>query len=281
MDAFRWFLRLLHYAVILAAATGVSFAGTTDPNTPDEKYVEFGKQFPFVVSLRNEIDCQKPECKKTHKQFASAVVIKPNWIVTAAHVVKDARDNTVIIDDKEHPLTYVVWHKDFEGARIGFHDIAVGYMPNPVMLEFYAPMNRDANEVGKAATISGFGMHGTFLTGCRDGDGKRRAGHNLVERAERAILICSPSRTNRFPLEFGIAPGDSGGGIFVGNKLVGINSFLMTDDPKPDGSYGDESAFTRVSLYADWVDLQIENYEMAKIGRATTGASLSDIPVLK
>jgi hypothetical protein len=76
-----------------------------------------------------------------------------------------------------------------------------------------------------------------------------------------------------------IAQGDSGGGLFIGNKLAGINSFLMASDKQPDGTYGDESAFTRVSLYADWVESEIEKYELALQARATTGpASLSVLP---
>ena len=50
--------------------------------------------------------------------------------------------------------------------------------------------------------------------------------------------------------------------MFIGNKLAGINSFLMSTDAKPDGTYGDESAFTRVSLYVEWVNEQIAAHEL-------------------
>ena len=69
-----------------------------------------------------------------------------------------------------------------------------------------------------------------------------------------------------------ISPGDSGGGMYIGNKLAGINSFLMAIDKVPDGTYGDDSAFTRVSLYVDWIESQIAQHELALQARATTGA---------
>lgn len=278
MDVREVFLRLVRYVVLLLCAAR-AMAGTTDPSTPDSKYVEFGKQFPGVVQLRNTIDCKK--CEKRHPQLASAVLIREHWALTAAHVVENADDNVLIIDGQEYKLPYVVWHKDYEEVQVGFHDIALCYSPRPFLRPFYTPLYRKADEVGKAVTIAGFGSHGTFTTGATQTDSFRRAGHNQLDSAENAILLCSPSVTGKFPLEFGIAPGDSGGGMFIGNELAGISSFLMTEDKKPDGTYGDSSAFTRVSLYADWVDLQIQNYEAALQGRATTGADIRDIPVVK
>ena len=108
--------------------------------------------------------------------------------------------------------------------------------------------------MGKQITIAGYGSHGTFLTGAKESDGIKRAGSNVIDGIEKSILICTPSTSGKTALEFMIAPGDSGGGMFIGNKLAGINSFLMAKDKKPDGTYTDESAFTRISLYADWIE---------------------------
>jgi hypothetical protein len=48
----------------------------------------------------------------------------------------------------------------------------------------------------------------------------------------------------------------------------------MAVDKKPDGTYGDDAAFTRVSLYADWVESQIQRHEAAILGKLTTGADV-------
>ena len=151
--------------------------------------------------------------------------------------------------------------------------MALGYSAQNFEADFYPELYTDTDEVGKAATIAGYGFYGTFHSGAKFTDGKKRAGHNLLDSQERGVLLCSPSRgAQRFPLEFMIAPGDSGGGMFIGNKLAGINSFLIAIDKKPDGTYSDESAFTRVSLYVDWVESQIKQYELALTAQATTGA---------
>lgn len=273
MDVREFLVRLCRYVVLLGALGRLSIAGTIDPSTPDSQYIEFGKQFPCVVKLRNVIDCDQPECGKTHEQLASAVIIRPNWILTAAHAVKGARHHVVIKDNKEHKLAQVILHNDFKEDDIGFHDIALGYTAEDFKLEFYTPLYSDLDEQDKAITIAGFGNTGTFFSGATKFDDRRRAGHNQIESFDRAVLLCSPSKTNKLPLEFMIGPGDSGGGMFIGDKLAGISSFILAADKKPDGTYGDESAFTRMSLYADWVELQIQQHELALSGRATLGAT--------
>lgn len=280
MDVREFLLRLIRY-VILWICAAKAMAGTTDPSTPDSKYLEFGKSFPFVVQLRNKPTEPNPKPGAKCLQTASAVLIHDHWALTAAHVVEDASDNVVVVNAKEYALPHVVWHRDYDNKKVGFHDIAIGYSPKPFKLSFYPALYRNTDEVDKAATIAGFGTHGTFLTGACNMDDFRRAGHNKIENAFNSVLLCSPSRTGKFPLEFGITPGDSGGGLFIGNELAGINSFLMAEDGNPNGSYGDDSAFTRVSMYVDWVDLQIQNYQAALQGRATTGADIRDIPVVK
>jgi hypothetical protein len=269
MDVREFFVRLVRYVILVLWGAAVA-AGTTDPNTPDEKYVEFGKQFPSIVQLRARVQCDKPECEiKEHDQFGSAVIIKPHWILTAAHVTINTTKPVVIKDGVEYPLAVILAHKEYNSDNIGYHDIALGYSPTDFKLPFYTPLYNRADERTKSVTISGFGLHGTFLTGCSRSDRVRRAGHNKVEGFERTVLLCTPDVTNKFPLEFIIAPGDSGGGLFIGNELAGINSFLMAKDGKPDGTYGDESAHTRVSLYVNWVNSQIQNYELALQAQAT------------
>lgn len=245
-----------------------SIAGTRDPNTPDERYLEFGKQFKCVQRLR--VFAMNDEDKKVSYQFGSAVIIRPNWALTAAHVVANSKNCTLITDeDVEFQISHVIAHAEFKDAPVGFHDIALCYSPKDFQLEFYTPLYTDSDEVGKAATISGYGLGGTFNTGGMVGDGKKRAGHNVIDQTTQAILICTPSKTGRLPLEFCITPGDSGGGLFIGNKLAGINSFLMAMDEKPNGSYSDEAAHTRVSMYVDWINNQITAYELAVLAQST------------
>lgn len=269
MNVQEFFARLLRFGLIFLVASRVALAGTIDPNTPDEKYVEFGKQFPFVVRITNNIDCKK--CEKQHEQLASAVIIKPHWALTAAHVINGSKDDVIYVGEKKHRVAYKVKHKDYNEDKVGLHDIALCYSEEDFKLDFYVPLYRKADELGQAVTIAGWGSTGNFTTGATASDNKRRAGHNKLSAAFLSVVACSPRKAGRFPLEFMIAPGDSGGGMFIGNELAGINSFLAHEDGKPDGSYGDDSAFTRVSMYVPWVDEQIQLHELALAARATTG----------
>lgn len=272
-------LRLLLLFALFAGLQPLTLAGTRDPNTPDERYIEFGKKFPSVMrimSVGEEKDEETGETQPT-PQFGSAVVIKPNWILTAAHVVHNTQATMIIADSgTTHMVTRLFIPKEFSCNKnhFGYYDIAIGYMPEGITLDFYPELYTDSDEPGKLITFAGHGFTGTFETGYKDHDGKKRAGHNKIDSTERGVLVCTPSiGTGKTALEYMISPGDSGGGMFIGNKLAGINSFLMARDQKPNGTYGDESAFTRISLYADWVNSQIESYELFLAGRTTTGAN--------
>lgn len=258
----------------------VALSGTRDPNTPDADYVEFGKKFPFVQRFRAEVTVTDPETGKEYASYnyGSAVLIRPHWALTAAHVLElDNPTNPVIIKDgTAHILSHVVTHPGWAEDNFGFSDLAVCYSEKDFGLEFYPALYTDTDEDNKAITISGYGFHGTFHSGGQTIDGKKRAGHNRIDRGERGVLICSPSVTSRMPLEFMITPGDSGGGMFIGNKLAGINSFLMAVDKKPDGTYGDESAFTRVSLYSDWIESEIAKHVLKTQGKGTLASDVTD-----
>lgn len=295
---FTVLLRTLFF--FLAIGTGVNIcAGTRDPNTPDTQYLEFGQKFPNVVRVKALIvdgaddlsqiqaldlspDSEEKEVKVSF-QFGSAVVIRPNWILTAGHVVKGAPLALVVTDAKaEHKLDKIVVHPRFKDEDFGFHDLALCYSAKEFDMEFYPQLYTKLDEVGQAITIAGYGSTGTFHTGVTGDDHQKRGGHNRIDSSERTILVCTPSvQHDRFPLEFMIAPGDSGGGMFIGNKLAGINSFLMARDKKPNGSYSDESAFTRISLYHEWIEEQIAMHELALASKNTMAPDLDKItPIL-
>lgn len=266
MDIPHLFWHLIRFVVVWAASYSYVFAGTMDPNTPDANYIAFGAKFPNVIVLTGQIPCDNPDCTvKVHTQKGSAVVIRPHWVLTAAHVVLGATEHLAMVleDTKliEYRLPLVVPHKDFDNTTFGVHDIALCYSPKKIEMEFYPALYAKDDELGKPITFAGWGAYGTFLTGATKFDDKRRAGQNKISAVVRTSLLCTPRRSGRYPLEFMIASGDSGGGMFIGNELAGINSFLMSTDSKPDGTYGDESAFTRVSLYVQWIEDQIAAHE--------------------
>ncbi len=58
-------------------------------------------------------------------------------------------------------------------------------------------------------------------------------------------------------LEGNVAPGDSGGALFIGGQLAGVISFLGSVDGNGNADYGDVSGYTRVSTFNTWIDEQI------------------------
>lgn len=231
------------------AALSISYGGTIDPYTADSKYTDYAKDFHYVGKLCGTYTDGTKFC-------ASAVAIDDHHILTAAHVVKGSDSCIVIINNKEFCLTNVIIHKDFEN-EFGIADIAIGYSKESFNLRFYPELYNDTDEVGKICSISGYGITGTFKTGAKISDNKKRAGSNRIDSIDKDMLICSPSSfrdPKRTSLEFLIASGDSGGGLFIDNKLAGINSCVMAVDRSPESRYNEESGHTRIQKFIPWIE---------------------------
>lgn len=244
---------IIHSILFCLLLYSSAVCGTIDPNTPDNKYLDYGAKFVNVVKLCC-FDGKGLSC-------GSAVVIHPNWIVTAAHVVENCHSWTVNIGDVKYNLSQMILHNEYKSEVFGFADIALGYSETPIELDFYPELYDEEDEINKLCSISGWGFTGTFNTGTKHHDGKRRAGSNFIDKIEKHVLICSPSKINEktTELEFLICSGDSGGGLFIGNKLAGINSSVIGYDGKSNSTYGDESCHTRVSIYTKWIKNTINN----------------------
>lgn len=229
----------------------VSYAGTIDPNIPDEKYITYAKDFTYIYKICGSYNDDGQFC-------ASAVAIHPHWILTAAHVVHNNKLCIVHKGDKAHQVKEIIIHKDFEAEGFGFGDIALGYIEEDLGLDFYPELYENDDEIGKICSISGYGLTGTFTTGATKSDNIQRAGSNYIDGIDRDLLICSTGKGKKTALEFLISSGDSGGGLFIGNKLAGINSCVLAQDKKPNSNYGDESGHTRISKFFPWIKKTID-----------------------
>lgn len=229
-------------------------SGTIDPDIQDEKYIEYGEKFHYVLEIIGSY-------KENKNVFtASAVAIEPNWVLTAAHVVKGSR--FVFLYDENNKkailIDKVITHQDFEDKEFGFADIALCHTTSDIGLSFYPPLYDGEDEVNKVCSISGYGKTGTFNTGIHIFDGKKRAGSNKIDGIENNLLLCSPSKINKTSLEFLIGNGDSGGGLFIDGKLAGINSCVMSVGEKPNSTYNDHSGHTRISQFVGWIKENIK-----------------------
>lgn len=248
-------MKLIIYAVAALLLTG----GTRSPTTSDEKHLEYGAKFGHVAVLRCEVPKVSDNVLEAIESLngiavASCVIVSPNHILTAAHVVRGYADWTVTTEDgKSRVVKRVSVHPQY-GHGGGCFDLAVGYTEEPFGLDWYPAIYEDSDEQGLIVSIAGYGMTGDFKTGgVHQGGGKRRAGSNCIDSATEDYLICSASGPPWTSLEFLICWGDSGGGLFIGNKLAGINSAIMAVGRKPKATYGEESVHVRLSRHREWI----------------------------
>lgn len=240
---------MIKYIILIILLINISnvFSGTIDPQTEDSKYIEYGKKFSCVGKLCGITSDDKQYC-------ASAVAISDRIILTAAHIIKDVKSCNITINEKTIKVINLQYPIEFEPNNFGYNDIAIGYCDDNIGLVNYPELYENKDEINKICSISGYGITGTFDTGAIKSDDNRRAGLNIVDNIENDLLICSPSGSDtKTHLEFMIASGDSGGGLFIDNKLAGINSCVMAIDKKPNSNYTDECGHTRVSKFVPWI----------------------------
>lgn len=242
------YLKIL-FVILICLSNSYCDSGTIDPSVPDSKYIEYAKDFHCVVKICGSYNDDTMYC-------ASAVLIDDHHILTAAHVVKNSKSCNITINGKKFVISTITINKVFE-KEFAMGDIAIGYSEERFGLDHYPPLYKNDDEIGKICSISGYGLTGTFLTGAKKSDDKKRAGSNTVDGAFKDVLLCTPSRKNEkgyTGLEFCIASGDSGGGLFIDGKLAGINSFIMVEKRSPNGLYGEESCHTRISKFIQWIE---------------------------
>ena len=117
----------IYLLFIFLLQLGTLIAGTIDPNVSDQKYIEYGKHFPYVGQLCGTYENQTLFC-------ASAVVLKPNYIITAAHVVERYKSCTITIKNKSYVVESLTWPTEFKSNIFGENDLAVGFIKEAIKL---------------------------------------------------------------------------------------------------------------------------------------------------
>jgi secreted trypsin-like serine protease len=144
------------------------------------------------------------------------------------------------------------------------------------------PLYGGIDQVGRAAVLVGYGATGHGSTGFVDGFDAaptKRAGLNRIEAvrvddpsveflvadfdsgvpANNALAIFGYESDLGFGVdEVGIAAGDSGGPLFIGGAIAGVNAYsarlpIADVNGNTDSSWGEGNFFTRVSNYRSFI----------------------------
>ena len=237
----------------VVALSGYAYPGTIDPKASQSEHLEYGDKFECVLRITGT------EPDTGYRRSASCVAVSPRWVVTSAHVVSGAEGHSIVASGTSYPVVRVLIHDQYTERDLGWWDIAVCQTAKDLPVPFFPELYADRDEAGKTVSIAGYGITGTFRDGSSGPpDGQRRAGSNIVDRVEEGAILCSVGSGRPTSLELCISPGDSGGGIFIGSSLAGVNSFLSSRNGPPKSKYGEESHHTRISTHRDWINERIK-----------------------
>ncbi len=256
-------MKTILFFIMTALISLSATAGTRHPSIPDSRYIEYAKKFDCIKSVEIEYHLENKEEIKKVIGFASCVVIAEDWVLTAAHISHEAKNIYIKHEtenrlQKKYLVDEMIIHKDFvmDGKSINGNtcDIALCHVANnPNFQSGVELVDIDAEVLNKLVAICGFGVTGDFNTGAKIYDGKKRAGSNVTESIVNDIILFG-SEKNEKPtvVEMLVATGDSGGGVFLDGKLLGIISFIASSDSTR-SDYGDSSGFVDIRKHKRWI----------------------------
>jgi hypothetical protein len=201
----------------------------------------------------------------------SGVLIAPDWVLTAAHNLVAATSATFTIDGVPYASSQLLIHPSWQsGNSFAGYDVGLVHLSSSVSGVAPAILYTGPGESGQMATFVGYGFVGTGLTGYQVVDGQRRACQNMIDGdfGNPSVLLASDFDNPHTPenafgdptplaLEGSVAPGDSGGGVFVKigglSYLAGMISFVAATDGSANGDYGDVNGFGRVAAFEPWI----------------------------
>jgi hypothetical protein len=224
--------------------------GQKHDSSPDSLYLEKGKNFNYVFKIEGTY-------QNGQIFYGSAVAIDDHNVLTAAHIIENYKECFVVKGDKKFRLTNLKQHPEFIEENVGHFDIAIGHSEQSFNFKDYPELHKNEDEVGKQCFIAGYGSFGTFSNANLIYDHKIRAGSNTIDGIDRDMLICSVSKKTDIDctdLEYLIASGDSGGGLFINSKLAGINSCVVVTKDDNKIKIKEESGHTRISKFIDWIE---------------------------
>lgn len=194
-----------------------------------------------------------------------ATLVAPQWAITAAHCTQEDRLTNALAG--EGFRVELMGHARMID-RVERHesaDIALLHLSRPVTGVEPIALYRFEDERGRTVVMPGWGGYGNGTEGLGTEDGLFRVAENIVDAANDGWLIWrfdDPRSAigNALALEGISGPGDSGGPALIatprGYSIAGVSS-RQRSFGRPEGVYGAEEYFVRVSQYLPWIDATI------------------------
>lgn len=236
------------------------------------------------VVIRHDVSAEKYLIEKGHPALVEmrhqghGMLIAPEWVVTAAHVVfYDYKGKTITVGGKEREIEAVIFHEGYakppKGIFKGYsgpsqaylrgnHDLALIKLKEAVEDVTPIKLYSGSDEVGQRITLQGRGNTGTGITGqIAKSRGVLRQAQNSLSDADSQWLHYQFNKgADALALEGFQGDGDSGGPAIIHKEgtayLAGLASWDVYDGQIEDfkGSlYGMEAALVRLSYYQGWI----------------------------
>lgn len=221
----------------------------------------------------------------------SGVLISPEWVLTAAHVLDNGWDSvSFLLDNDFRDPNRTLYAADAWYLYPGFvsdggngtnNDIALIHLSVPIVGVTPAIVYSGEVEVGTHAYWSGYGLRGYYPSGETNISGFKMGGENIIDRIGWPLLGIQDQfmtadfgpawGTTTLPLEMTGTNGDSGGGWFADfngqQQLIGLAAFSRGD--------GNTVGIVRPAVYQDW----IQSYVTPVPEPSTVALMISSLPL--
>jgi len=243
--------------------------------------------------------------------YCTGALIAPTLLLTAAHCLSNTAGQmtTTRVDASFYPLggpTVVVTatsgflvDPNYNGAVVSDYDIALVRLPESPGSWATVYGLYDGVVTSDQYTVVGFGRRGDGATGTITSSGSRRQGFNtfdffyspgiLMSDFDNGLALndascyfgpsfCNPGLGYD---ESSTAPGDSGGPVFFGNKIVAITTFGASIGSPPDidiylnSSFGELNGFTYVGYNRGWLDDYVPEPSLGPLAALALAAMLA------
>lgn len=279
-DSLVWitsgFYRSITLAFLVVLGGASAGAATIRHDRPDSSYLDLAllPEFAPVGTFVNNWGFS-----------GSGVLIAPDWVLTGAHMFAAATSGTFTVNGIAYDSTGLFGHSSWNGNNVfAGYDFGLVQLSSPVVGVTPALLYSGSGEVGEVGTFVGFGHTGTGLTGYQTLDNQKRAFQNVIDGDfgtadvllgadfDNPLSVSDNDFGDPVPLDLEgvVAPGDSGGGVFLTVNstpyLAGMISFVAGRDGSANADYGDVVGFGRVSAVLPWINTTIPEPTAATLG---------------